>query len=109
MGIPKRRVRDSSCIPTMSGRSSQVDEPHRIHMRITCLEMEKARRGKERASAMARVEDIDQRMVAIEAEKAVLLEKLGVLGFRAATGAGTVRAPVGAQDGEERSSFRIRY
>jgi hypothetical protein len=45
-------------------------------LRIGSLEMEKARRGKERESAMLRVKDIDDRFQDIDAEKAKLLKEL---------------------------------
>ena len=38
-------------------------------MRISCLEMEKERRGKERQSAVKRVKEISARFREIEAEK----------------------------------------
>ncbi len=43
-------------------------------MQITCLEMEKARKGREKASALQRVETLDGRLRDIEAEKASLLK-----------------------------------
>ncbi|MCF8050316.1 MAG: hypothetical protein K9L59_03700 [Desulfobacterales bacterium] len=49
-------------------------------MKITALEMEKARRGKERESAMRRVREIDARFQEIEAEKNNLLQGLGNVG-----------------------------
>lgn len=45
-------------------------------MKLGCLEMEKARRGKERESAMHRVKNIDARCKEIEGEKAALLQAL---------------------------------
>jgi hypothetical protein len=105
MAIPKRYVRDSSSIPTMSGRSSQGDEPHTIYMRITCLEMEKARRSKERKSAMARVNHIDERIQSIDIEKADLLGKMG----DHVASRGAVRATPLSPDNGARPPFRIRY
>jgi hypothetical protein len=50
------------------------------YMRITCLEMEKARRSKERASATRLVNKIDMRFKEIEVEKDRLLRAMGERG-----------------------------
>ncbi len=42
-------------------------------MKLSCLEMEKFRRGKEKNSALNRVKNIDARFRDIEAEKAAIL------------------------------------
>jgi len=42
-------------------------------MRLSCLEMEKFRRYRERASAMARVRNIDARVREIDSEEAIIL------------------------------------
>ena len=76
MAIPKRNTRGLQDIRTLSGKVDQVSHPYRAYMRISCLEMEKARRGEERASAMHRVNNIDARFREIEAEKAELLKTL---------------------------------
>jgi len=73
MGIPQRTVKD---IHTHSGRVDQISQPYRAFMRISALEMEKARRGMERKSAMQRIHQIDARFREIGAEKKVLLEAL---------------------------------
>jgi hypothetical protein len=58
--------------------ADQVSEPYRAYLRIGSLEMEKARRSKERESAMLRVNGIDERFRQIEAEKAELLKVLNL-------------------------------
>ena len=73
MAIPQRTVKD---IHTNSGRVDQISVPYRAFMRISVLEMEKARRGLERKSAMQRIKDIDARFREIGAEKKALLETL---------------------------------
>ncbi len=73
MAIPQRTVKD---IHTNSGRVDQISQPYRAFMRISALEMEKARRGMERKSAMQRIKDIDARFREIGAEKKALLETL---------------------------------
>jgi len=51
-------------------------EPHEVHMRLCVLEMEKARRSKERESALRRVNSIDERFREIDEEKSDLLHVL---------------------------------
>ncbi len=73
MGIPRRTMRD---IRTLSGKVDRIANPYMAYMQITCLEMEKARKGRERASALQRVESLNGRIRDIEAEKAALLRAL---------------------------------
>jgi hypothetical protein len=68
-----RSVRD---IRTYSGRVDAGGVPYLGYLKIGCLEMEKARREKEREGALARVRNIDSRINDIEAEKSIILEKL---------------------------------
>jgi len=106
-------------MPVMGGRglknirtlSSRVDGgalPYRAYMQITALEMEKARRCAERASAARRIAEIDARLRELEKEKTALLTavaapamsrpgKIGGLELRS--------APVPKRAG----GFRIRY
>ena len=76
MAIPQRLARGLQDIRTLSGRMEPIFLPHKAHMRIGCLEMEKARRGTEKNSALHRLKNIDARLKEIEAEKALLLELL---------------------------------
>jgi len=77
MSIPQKKiVRGLQNIRTYSGRSDQVSEPYKDFLRIGALEMEKARRAKERESAMLRVKVIDERFRDIDAEKAEILKEL---------------------------------
>jgi hypothetical protein len=68
--ITRRTVQD---IRTMSERISDVDNPQRKYLTLAMLELEKARRSKEKVSAKQRVANIDQRLSAIEAEQTGLL------------------------------------
>lgn len=77
MATPLRGLRD---IRTHSGIANETLHPHMAYMRITCLEMEKARRGKERASATRLVQKIDMRFKEIEVEKDRLLRAMGERG-----------------------------
>lgn len=69
-----RGLRD---IRTRSGRVDRVGIPYMAYMNISCLEMEKARREKERLSALGRITSIEKRLREIEVEKDLLLKKLG--------------------------------
>lgn len=73
---PLKGVKD---LRTHSGKVTAKFAPYLMYMQITCLEMEKARRSKERASAVARVAAIDARFRDIETEKSELLRGLGEL------------------------------
>jgi len=79
MPLPKRAVRKIRGLQDIRTHSGRVDEtylPHKAHLKIACLEMEKARRGKERESARCRIENIDARCHQIAGEKAALLREL---------------------------------
>ena len=103
MAVPGRTVKD---IRTNSGRVDQISQPYRAFMRISALEMEKARRGMERKSAMERIDQIDARFREIEGEKRVLLgalgehepEVLGGTGERAGRGSPQVSVSHGIPD-----------
>ena len=73
MAIPRKGLRE---IRTLSGRQDRVRLPYQSYMQITCLEMEKVRRGSERKSALQRIANLDARLKEIEAEKASLLGSL---------------------------------
>ena len=73
MPIPLRGLRT---IRTLAGRVDRVCVPHRAHLQIACLEIEKARRTSERTATMRRVAELDARLSAIEAEEAALFQRL---------------------------------
>jgi hypothetical protein len=50
--------------------------PHRAHIQIACLEIEKARHASERRSASQRVAELDARLLQIEAQETRLLRSL---------------------------------
>lgn len=73
-------------IKTLSGRVDRIANPYMAYMQITCLEMEKVRKGREKESALKRLQDLDARLYEIEREKASLLHALAERGAaRAAT------------------------
>ena len=59
MAIPRKGLRE---IRSLSGRQDRVHLPYQAYMQITCLEMEKARRGSERKSALQRIANLDARL-----------------------------------------------
>lgn len=73
MAIPQRGLKD---IRTLSGSGDGIAQPHKVHLKISCLEMEKIRRGTERKAARKRTVDIDRRLEEIEVEKKALLQLL---------------------------------
>ena len=74
MPIPLRGLRT---IRTLAGRVDRLCVPHRAHLQIACLEIEKARRATERTTASRRVAELDARLREIEAEEAALLQRSG--------------------------------
>ena len=104
MPIPLRGLRT---IRTLAGRVDRVCIPHRAHLQIACLEIEKARRASERVSASRRVAELDARLAAIEAEEAALVQRLAerVKGRRVELPAAGVRLTARRSAG----ALRIRY
>jgi hypothetical protein len=80
------------------------------YMKISCLEMEKARRDREKFSAETRIRNIDSRLKEIEAEKAALLVRLGERLPERSVGPNnsTDHSHPGATDPAEKV-FRVRY
>jgi hypothetical protein len=79
-------------IGTLSGRVDRVSLPHRAFLKISCLEMEKARLHRERHSARKTSDRIDARLKEIEAEKAALLRLLEAAGGQTPAGQAPFRA-----------------
>jgi hypothetical protein len=73
----KSSLRSVKDIRTHSGRVDRTDVPYMAFMKISCLEMERARSEQERRSAMTRIGNIDSRLAEIENEKEGLLVRLG--------------------------------
>lgn len=102
-----KRLRD---LRTQSGRVDRAHVPYMAYMKISCLEMEKARRATERQSAQRRIDSIDARVAELDAEKDALLVRLGE---RAVDGS---PRPCSAANNDEQSAgaptndgFKIRY
>jgi uncharacterized protein involved in exopolysaccharide biosynthesis len=104
MAIPRKTMRD---IRTLTGKVDRIANPYMAYMQITCLEMEKARKGREKASALQRVENLNGRLRDIEAEKTSLLRALAERGAASEAGAPSG----GSNPASPRSArgFKIRY
>jgi hypothetical protein len=104
MAIPTRGLNQ---IRTLSGRADQLSLPYRSYMQISCLEMERARRNKERKSASQRIALIDARIEEIEKTEQELLQAVAAASQGAParlSGIGPVPAPRRNTGG-----FKIRY
>ena len=80
MPMTKRVMRGLHNIKTMSGRVDDFATPYKAYMKLSILEMEKYRRNKEKASALARLQTIDQRFQEIEIEKQKAIQSLETQG-----------------------------
>ena len=98
MTIPRRSIQD---IRTLTGKVRKATIPHEAYLRISHIEMEKARKTQESEKARQLMADIAVRLAEIEAEKASLLESLGEKGGKATP----------ARTGPSRHSggFKIKY
>ena len=99
--MPGRAIR------TLSSGAGRIANQYVAHLQITCLEVEKARKGREKASALQRVETLDGRLREIEAEKTSLLRALAERGAAPAaatpSGGSNPTAPRSAR------GFKLRY
>jgi hypothetical protein len=98
MAIPRRGLQD---IRSLTGRVRKANFPHEAYLRISHIEMEKARKTTESEKARQMMADIAARLAEIEAEKDELLRRMGERGGEAGP-----RRP-----GPSRTSggFKIRY
>ena len=76
MAISSRTIKGLQDIRSHSGRAREGAIPHKAYMRLSCLEMEKFRRSREKESAMVRVRNIDARFREIDAEVAMILRAM---------------------------------
>lgn len=97
MAAIKRGVRD---IRTISGRVGKISSPHMAFMRISHIELEKARRTKEKEAANHLIEGINARIGEIEAEKAALLRVLEE---------GNFETPSSPDPDSASKGFKIKY
>jgi hypothetical protein len=83
MTIPRRGIQD---IRTLTGKVRKATIPHEAYLRISHIEMEKARKTQESEKARQLMADIAARLAEIEAEKTSLLQSLGERGGNASLG-----------------------
>jgi len=104
----KGLLRGLQDIRTLSGRIDQATLPYKDYMKISCLEMEKFRRGKERESAMVRVRNIDTRLREIEVEKYAIMQELNL---QSTVNTDCKSEPVEKRSEKSRNNggFKIRY
>jgi len=74
MAIPRRGLQD---IRTLTGKVRKATLPHEAFLRISHIEMEKARKTLESEKARQLMADIAARLQEIEAEKNALLQGVG--------------------------------
>lgn len=98
MAIPRRSLQD---IRTLTGRDRKATLPHEAYLRISHIEMEKARKTMESEKAKQLVADIAARLQEIEAEKAALLQAVGERG--------SVPGPNRPEPSKKSGAFKIRY
>ena len=77
MAIPKRSRKGLQSIMTHADRSIRAIRPHRAFMRVSAIELEKARRQTERIALVQRMREIDQRCRDLDSEKNQLLLLMG--------------------------------
>jgi hypothetical protein len=104
MAVVKRGLKN---IRTLSARVNQFSLPYRSYTQISCLEMEKARRGVERKSISERMAMIDARLQDIEKAKQELLEAVALPGHgRVVQLSGLDSKPLPRRGSQ---AFKIRY
>jgi hypothetical protein len=74
MSIPRRGLQD---LRTLTGKVRKAVLPHEAYLRISHIEMEKARKTVESDKARQLMADIASRLQEIEAEKEALLQAMG--------------------------------
>lgn len=108
MALLRKGIRE---IRTLSGQVERVALPYRAYLKISCLEMEKARRTREKESARENIARIDARLAEIEAEKTALLQALKDMAREesAAPAGGGKEAPGRAPGEPQSGGFKFRY
>ncbi|EKD22141.1 MAG: hypothetical protein ACD_87C00136G0006 [uncultured bacterium] len=108
--MTKRIMRGVQDIKTLSGRSDEGTIPYKAYMKLSILEMEKFRRGKEKTSALEKVRHIDQRFKEIEAARQEIITALEAKGIRRHRLPDTdEELPATAEPRITTGSFKIKY
>jgi len=106
--MTKRIMKGVQDIRTLSGRVDERSIPYKAYMKLSMLEMEKYRRGKEKTSALERVRHIDQRFKDIESERQEIMTTLEGKGIRRQRLPGFEEPPTTAPR-TTTGPFKIRY
>ena len=107
--MTKRIMRGVQDIKTRSGSADEGAIPYKAYMKLSILEMEKFRRGKEKTSALERVHHIDQRFRDIEAERQKIITALEAKGIRRRRLPGHEERPTTAAPRTMTGPFKIKY
>ena len=101
---PSKGLQD---IRTISERTSDAENPQRKYLTLAMLELEKARRNKEKQSASQRVDNIDRRVAEIEQQQAGLLAaaEAELADSSGAEGSRTTRDP----ESQAKQGFNVTY
>jgi hypothetical protein len=97
MAVPRRGIQD---IRTLTGRVGKTTLPHEAYLRISHIEMEKARKTVESEKARQMMADIAARLEEIEAEKNELLQSMSE---------GNGKAVPRTRPPRSTGGFRIKY
>ncbi len=109
MAITSRTIKGLQDIRSLSGRAREGAIPHKAYMRLSCLEMEKFRRAREKESAMVRVRNIDARFREIDSEEAMILRAM-----KERDGTGPSEAPErdnwrNSAEAKNTGGFKLKY
>ena len=107
--MTKRIMRGVQDIRTLSGRVDEGTIPYKAYMKLSILEMEKFRRGKEKTNALEMVHHIDQRFRDIEAERQKIMTALEAKGIRRQRLPGLEELLPTAAPRTTTGPFKIRY
>ena len=107
--MTKKIMRGVQDIKTLSGSVDERSIPYKAYMKLSILEMEKYRRGKEKTSALERVNHIDQRFLDIEVERQKIMTALEAKGIRRQRLPGLEEPPTTAAPRTTTGPFKIRY
>ena len=107
--MTKRILRGVQDIKTISGRADEGAIPYKAYMRLSILEMEKFRRGKEKQNALDKVAQIDQRFQEIEAERQEIIAILEGQGIRRQRLPDFMDSSSATAPKTTNGSFKIRY
>ena len=105
----KRIMRGVQDIKTLSGRADEGTIPYKAYMKLSILEMEKFRRGKEKQNALEKVRKIDQRFQDIEAARQEIMTGLEAKGIRRQRLPGLEELPTTEAPRTTTGPFKIRY